>query len=283
MLARPDVLALVLMAGWVLSGPTTARAEDLRAALVAGAIAFHNENSSHVLAEPGRDAVQALIEGDVVIVHRRLRAEGEERALDWVFAYALTRTPKLHLWLAATRPGFSEGTTIDTYGLERHDDGRSRSFLHARLPWPMTDRYWIAHIAMDPEIADRSADRIWARRWDLEPCPPERARALAADGMLGGLTPATIDRALPLAANRGSLLVIDLDGEHSLVCYASAIALDHGGSEEWLRGFVSELVRTNAERILADAVAVPTDYREDAPRVVDGRGQPIPRFDERAR
>ena len=276
-------LAVGLVIPCLLVSVTQVAGEDLRAALVAGAIAFHNENSVHVLAEPGHDATARLLAGEIVLVRRRLRTDDEERALDWVFAYALTRAPKLHLWLAATRPGVSAGTSIDTHALERHDDGRSRNFLHARLPWPLADRYWIANVAMDVEIAELSGDRIWARRWDLEPCPPERARALAVEGRLGPLAPGTIDTSLPLSANRGSLLVFDLDGEHSLVAYATALALDEGTNQDWMAGFVSELVRTQVERVLRDAESARADYRDDAPRVVDGRGRPIARFDESAR
>lgn len=245
--------------------------------LIPGAIAFHNDVSAHALAELGSGQIQDLIAGETVLVRRRTRTE-DGRDLAWVYAYALSTQPRKHLWLAATRPGFSDGDVLRTVGVERHDDGRTATFMYLDVPWPMTDRWWLASVEMDVELAEASGGRVWARRWKLEEDGAARARMLAADGALGAFTVEILDEGLALPTNEGAYLNFDLDDRHTLIAYASLISAGGDVPDGFFTEFASLTLQANVTRILEEARAVPAAYVAGSPVCTDGFGRPLPFF-----
>lgn len=274
-------LAILALVGFAIPSPSAAQNAPL-SDLVTGALSFHNEMSDHVLAELGRRQVEALIDGETVLVRRKARTDtGDELA--WVYAYALSTLPRLQLWLAATRPGFSDDDELSTVGVERHDDGRTLTFMHLDTPWPLDDRWWLASVGMDVGLAEASGGRIWARRWRLAENGPRHARELAARGSLGRFTSEDLEDGLALPTNEGAYLTFDLDGRHTLIVYASLIAAGGNVPESFFTDFASRTLRRNVERILEEAQSVRDHYTHDAVVCTDGFGRPIPPFPDRSR
>jgi len=269
-------LALVLLLGSTFASTTSAQEAPLEA-LISGAIAFHNDVSEHDLAELGSRQVEDVIDGKTVVVRRRTRTH-DGRDLSWVYAYALSTQPRLHLWLAATRPGFSDSDVLSTVGIERHDDGSTLTFMHMDVPWPLDDRWWLADVTMDVGLAEASGGRVWARRWQLADDGEDRARALAAQRALGEFTVHTLEDGLALPTNEGAYLTFDLDGRHTLIAYASLIAAGGDVPEGFFTDFTSRTLRRNVARILEEAQDVPATYTTGAPVCTDGFGQALPYF-----
>ncbi len=274
------VLVLVLTAALVCLAHVPAQPADRArlADLVRGAVAFHDEHAEHPIGDPGGARIDRLLGGETVVVRRPGRCERTGRRLDSIHAYALRTEPRLHLWLAATRPGFGDSDVLTTVGIERHGDGRTRTFMHADLPWPLDDRHWIAHVRMDVPMAEVSGGRIWARRWTLDDSTD--VRELARRGALGHFGPDDLDASRALPVNEGAFLVFDLDGRHTLLVYSSRVAAGGAIPDGFVVEFGARMLRRSIERVIEGARRVESEYRRGTPPRPDGFGRPVPHCDE---
>ncbi len=277
---RARILALSAALACLAHAHASARAadQDLLADLVRGAIAFHDDHAEDPLAVLGDDRMTRLLGGEIVVVRRPDRCERSGRRLDAIHAYALRTEPRLHLWLAATRPGFGDSDVLTTVGIERHEDGRTQTFMHADLPWPLDDRHWVAHVRMDVDLAEASGGRIWARRWTLD--HRIDPRELARRGDLGRFDPADLDASRPLPVNQGAFLVFDLDGRHTLLVYSSRVAAGGAIPDGFVGEFGARMLRRSIERVVTGAREVEEEYRSGTEFRPDGFGRPIPHFDD---
>ena len=265
------LIALVLCAASAPAGAATLRE------LVPGAVAFHNDVSAAALAEPGPRQVEALIAGETVVIRRRARSENGLE-LQRVDAYALSTRPFLHLWLAATRGAPDDGGALTTIGVERHPDGRSTTFGHLDLPWPLDDRWWLTALQVDVALAEASGGRVWARRWRLVDNAAERATTLARDGRIEPFTVECLAAARPLPVNEGAFLVFDLDGHQRLLAWSTAVAAGGAIPDDFFAALAGRILRGTVERVMSEADDVPDRYVDGASVQVDGFGRPVPHF-----
>jgi hypothetical protein len=161
------VIPLLLAAAWASRVDPTAL--DQGWAAWSGAMA----SARYPFAFTGADFA-ALAKGQVV--RRRVPADGVDRAVGawW------TTTPRDALWIAILD---DQHDTVVSGLVERQLPGtlpeRKLLYQHLDLPWPATDRHWVADIRNNRALVSASGGGVWERTWTLAaPALAEEAGAV---------------------------------------------------------------------------------------------------------
>lgn len=115
----------------------------------------------------------ALARGQVV--RRRVPAAGADRAVGawW------TQTPRDALWIAILDDKHDKVVSgLIEQQLPGTTSARKLLYQHLDLPWPATDRHWVADIENNGALVSASAGGVWERTWTL--ASPDLAVAAGA-------------------------------------------------------------------------------------------------------
>ena len=172
------LLATMLLA---FAAGEAARAEAAVVASLRELIALHGPLGEFDLPALTDADFTVLASGDPVIrVSAVTRdADRDEAESMGVYGVKVVDAPRLLVWLALLG-GASDGSVDKRYTsatLARMTAGAYARYQHIDLPWPFRDRHWVIHASKNPNLAERSGDRIWEHSWTLHERGPEMMRA----------------------------------------------------------------------------------------------------------
>lgn len=262
------VFALLLAA----SLPSAAAHHPADAAVLASVLAEFNQRAHTPLPTLTGPQLLDLAAGDVVsVVHRR--ADGQYL----VVGLGRSDAPKEAVWLAKMDPHYRSDVAVEeALRIDRH----AETWYHRiDLPAPFPDRHWVIDVWDRPELAAQTRGTMWERPWQLRPDGLAEARARAADGRLGSVSPASMDAAVATPVNEGALAFLDLPGGGSLFSYAVVTATGGGIPDRLVAEFMRAKMAGKIEAVVERSQEeVPHHYTAAHPTLRGGDGQRLAHF-----
>jgi len=138
--------------------------------------------------------------------------------------------------------------------------GHRQTYMRMALPWPMSDRQWVADLAHNRPLFDATGGRVWQRRWTL------------ADP---ALAPHPDPDAVWLEASEGAWTFVAVDGG-TLCLFAIHNELGGAIPSSISRSFATSTVKNGLKTLVIHATDMPTHYRGGHDVVVTPDNAPIP-------
>ncbi|MEZ4238282.1 MAG: hypothetical protein R3F59_19450 [Myxococcota bacterium] len=211
----------------------------------------------------------------VRIVHHADDPEAPSTAV----GIALLEADRNALWIAAQDPHAQVDPSLTEFVVEWLGVDDALWYGYLDLPRPIRDRQWVVSSGNNHPLARKTGDLCWEHKWTLVSDGLPRARAMVADGGIGGLTVEQLDSAVYTPVNRGAWLMAPLSDGRTLVAY-QATSVVGGAIPDWL---VLQLTMSRLQSVLDDLEAraqhwSPSHYTAAHAAVPGGAGEPIPRF-----
>lgn len=275
---RPSRRALVgaLLAVAASTSAVSADESHTTEDLVSAALEVYNEFSDSQLPYLDREQLTRLADHEVVRVRRRGPETAEGRREEAV-GYILVEAPRRSVWLAALDPAFEGSDLLTEVRLSEGEDGSSIWYQHADLPWPISDRHWVIHLAKSRELAERTKGFVWEHHWELADNGAAIAAETVASGRAAPLTPEKVAGAIYLPHNQGAWTAFSLERDRTLVVYR--VSTDVGGSipESWIATFAMAQLEGLLRRLEEHTQGAAERYDPDEQPITDGFGEVIGR------
>ncbi|MFT7519652.1 MAG: hypothetical protein ACI9MC_001794 [Kiritimatiellia bacterium] len=231
----------------------------------------YQQHATFQVLGPDEKQRDQLLAGNVVkIVQHRQGAPSTALAL-LVMDYSIEE-----MWLAEFDPHFNQGEDFVLLELTAGRPHTERWYGYLDLPFPFSDRQWVADTWFNEALAKATANRQWEFAWTLTPQGLALARPAIAANKLPGVTLERMDAAIMTPDNEGAWLFLRLPEGRSLLGYHVTSTV--GGSvPDWL---VLRLVMGRLDELLRDvesrcATGLRGHYDSKHVRIMGGDHQPV--------
>jgi hypothetical protein len=135
-----------------------------------------------------------------------------------------------------------------------------RVYSKVDLPYPLSDRHWVAELRTNRALYDATSGRVWQREWqDVDP----------------SLAPSPDPDAAWITETRGAWTVMATD-EGTLVLFSVRTVLGGLVPASITQAWAVRTLRASLQGVADRAKGMPSHYTADHERVLTPAGQPIP-------
>ena len=248
---------------------------DLRA-LIPAAIDYYNEATLRPIPGLGKNDLQSLLRGKVVVIRRKEKnPEKPEEFHHRVFGYLLVGQPLRSVWLSGNDPDYLRNSTYTLAVYDRDGHGGNTAYVYVRTPWPVADRQTVTKVMTNVELAESSGDWIWEQRWDIAPNEKEIAHELVSGGKVEGVDLEMLAKAVWVPVNYGAFICFKLEEKKTLFVWTITASVGGRIPDNLVAAFAANQLKSSLREIADRAAWIEKDYREHPDEIFGGDGKII--------